>query len=831
MNNDLLTDNQFVTLIKKSINDIKRTYVRPPFNPDTLDATNRNLNLSITPTLFWETLLVTLRGIIIGYSSRKKRQKDRDLKTLESRIATLDEKVISGLASVPDLETLMDLNNSLVALRREQQNGSFIRSRAEWTEYGEKPSKFFLNLETKNRVNKNISELKLNDNHTITKQEEILTALHDFYQDLYCKLPENPTNLADPIIDPVTLTPEEKAQLELPISKVELDLALKSMKNNKSPGMDGYSPEFLKKIWDQLGWFFLESINESFTNGELTESQTQGMITCIPKSGKARNLLQNWRPISLLNTSYKLISLCITNRLRKVLNRIISPEQKGFLEGRTISDCTRVMYDIINACQTDDIDGLILLVDFQKAFDSLSWNFINETLNKLNFGAYFIKWINIFQKNSNSRVLLNGHLSEPFLLERGCRQGDPISPYLFILCSEFLTLAFKQSTNIEGITIRQREHRLSQYADDTSAFLKASEQNLRNCLEILEWFYRKSGLKINIHKTKVIRIGPICETDRRFCRENNLDWVTKFTALGIDYDVLDLENITELNISLKIDSMKRLILYWSSRNISPIGRITIFKSLVLSKIIQLLQSLPSPSNDHMKEIEKMAIKFIWRNKRHQVNKNTLCKKFRSGGLDMINIKNFDYSLKIAWIGKLQSDPEWIDFATHAKIDRLIWTDISYHSKLLKSTKNPFWASVINAYSNWFSTAQISLSIPTPFIPIWGNPDIKIPFDNELFKSNFLFLQDLFDHRGVPLTKIQMETKTERPIMLTTYFSLWKGIPTILIDQLKNVPRVLNLQEPPIVNYLKKVQKGHFNNQTNLGLKNNCRHRYRSTKVD
>ena len=261
------------------------------------------------------------------------------------------------------------------------------------------------------------------------------------------------------------------------------------MKNNKSPGMDGYSPEFFKKFWDQLGWFFLESINESFANGQLTESQTQGMITCIPKSGKARNLLQNWRPISLLNTSYKLISLCITNRLRKVLNRIISPEQKGFLEGRTISDCTRVMFDIIHACQTNNIDGLILLVDFQKAFDSLSWDFINETLTTLNFGNNFIKWINIFQKNSNSRVLLNGHLTNPFPLERGCRQGDPISPYLFILCSEFLTLAFKQSNDIEGITIHQKEHRLSQYADDTSAFLKASEQNLKNSLNILEWFF------------------------------------------------------------------------------------------------------------------------------------------------------------------------------------------------------------------------------------------------------------------------------------------------------------------------------------------------------
>ena len=807
MNNDLLKDSDFVILIKKSINDIKRTYILPPFNPETLDATNRNLNLSIPPTLFWETLLVTLRGTIISYSSKKKRQKDKDRKALEKRISQLDEKVISGLALVPDLELLLELNNTLVALRREEQNGSFIRSRAEWTEYGEKPSKFFLNLETKNRVNKNISEIKLDENHTLTKQDDILNALHDFYRDLYRKQPKTPTNIPDPILNPVLLTPEEKAQLELPISKHELDQALTSMKNNKSPGMDGYSPEFFKKFWDQLGWFFLESINESFANGHLTESQTQGIITCIPKSGKARNLLQNWRPISLLNTSYKLISLCITNRLRKVLNRIISPEQKGFLEGRTISDCTRIMFDIIHSCQTKNIDGLILLVDFQKAFDSLSWDFINETLTTLNFGNNFIKWINIFQKNSNSRVLLNGHLTNPFPLERGCRQGDPISPYLFILCSEFLTLAFKQSNDIEGITIHQKEHRLSQYADDTSAFLKASEQNLRNSLKILEWFFIKSGLKINMHKTKVIRIGPIRETDRRFCRENNLDWVTQFTALGIDYDVLDLHNITELNISTKINSMKRLMQYWSGRNISPIGRITIFKSLILSKIIHVLQSLPSPSTKHLNEIEKMATNFVWRNKRHQVNKKVLCQKFRHGGLDMINLKSFDYSLKIAWITKLQTVPEWLEFATHENIDRLIWTDITYHAKLLLKVKNPFWSSVIQAYTNWYATAKTVLTISSSFTPIWGNPDIKIPFNNVLFKNNILFLQDLFDNLGNPLTKIQMENQIGEPMMLTTYFALWKGIPSVLKDQLKNVPRDPNLQEPPIVNYLKKCKKG------------------------
>ena len=98
----------------------------------------------------------------------------------------------------------------------------------------------------------------------------------------------------------------------------------------------------------------------------------------------------------------------------------------------------------------------------------------------------------------------------------------------------------------------------------------------------MEWFYHKSGLKMNYSKTKVIRIGPIRETDRRFCRENNLEWVISFTALGIEYDTLNINEITDQNISLKIESMKKLIQLWMGRNITPVGRITVFKSLVLS---------------------------------------------------------------------------------------------------------------------------------------------------------------------------------------------------------------------------------------------------------
>ena len=141
-------------------------------------------------------------------------------------------------------------------------------------------------------------------------------------------------------------------------------------------------------------------------------------------------------------------------------------------------------------------------------------------------------------------------------------------------------------------------------------FLKASEKKLKLCLRILQWFYEISGLKINIKKTKVIRIGSIRETDRRYCKENNLDWVSKFDALGITYDILNMHNLTEININGKFAKMMHLIQSWSKRNITPLGRIKVLKGLILSKITHILISLPAPNEDTFKSIEKMCIDFI-----------------------------------------------------------------------------------------------------------------------------------------------------------------------------------------------------------------------------
>ena len=141
------------------------------------------------------------------------------------------------------------------------------------------------------------------------------------------------------------------------------------------------------------------------------------------------------------------------------------------------------MFDVINGCNEKKIDGLILLVDFEKAFDSISWPFITTALEEMNFGEKFINWVHMFQQGSTSKITLNGHFSLPFSLQRECRQGDPISPYLFILCSEFLALPLKNNEEIEGIKILNKEHKLCQYADNTSIFMRATERNLRACIK------------------------------------------------------------------------------------------------------------------------------------------------------------------------------------------------------------------------------------------------------------------------------------------------------------------------------------------------------------
>ena len=310
-----------------------------------------------------------------------------------------------------------------------------VRSRCRYEELAEKATSYFFNLEKRNFTNKVITKIIEDNGHECTKTNEILETQKNYYKDLYTeKIVTDNTPIENLIGEnPHKLSDNDARELEGEIKYSELAEALRNMKNLKTPGSDGFTVEFLKFFWVDLNTFILKSLNYAYKTGSLSITQKQGIITCLPKPNKSPFYLKNWRPISLLNVVYKLASSVIASRLKTVLHKTIHEDQKGFIAGRFIRENIHLIYDILFETKQQEIPGLLLSIDFQQAFDSVSWKFIHKTLEYFNFGPSFKKWISLFQSGAESCILQNGHMTEYFSLQRGCRQGT-LFPHIFLFC-------------------------------------------------------------------------------------------------------------------------------------------------------------------------------------------------------------------------------------------------------------------------------------------------------------------------------------------------------------------------------------------------------------
>ena len=200
------------------------------------------------------------------------------------------------------------------------------------------------------------------------------------------------------------------------------------MSNNRSPVSDGFGAEFFKFFFRRnLGHFIARSLNYGYQIGELSVTQKEGIITCIPKDNKPRQFLKKYRPISLLSCVYKIASGVLAMRLRTTLAKLINKDQTGFLAGRYLGENTRIIYDM-HYTEQNDMLGLLLLVDFEKAFDSISWSFLYKVLEFFGFGNSIISWIKTLYKNAKLKVNQGGNLSPSFTIKRGCRH------LLFLFC-------------------------------------------------------------------------------------------------------------------------------------------------------------------------------------------------------------------------------------------------------------------------------------------------------------------------------------------------------------------------------------------------------------
>ena len=228
----------------------------------------------------------------------------------------------------------------------------------------------------------------------------------------------------------------------------------------------------------------------------------------------------------------------------------------------------------------ESIPGLMIFIDFQKAFDSVEWDFLFKCLEAFNFGCDVLRWAKLFYKNIQSCIMNNGMISKPFQLERGVRQGDPLSPYLIILAVETLAIVIGQNPAIKGIAIGKEETKLLQYADDTRAVL-ADAKSAKVQFQVFDLFKNISGLKINSTKTEGMWIGS---SKQNKAKPLGIKWPNDpIKALGVYFTYLKL--LKEQNFIERLDSIKKLINIWSSRGLSVYGKVTIIKSKVCLRLL------------------------------------------------------------------------------------------------------------------------------------------------------------------------------------------------------------------------------------------------------
>ena len=361
-----------------------------------------------------------------------------------------------------------------------------------------------MNLEKRNNVRKHIRKLCVSGVIT-TDPYQILGEQRRFYNSLY-ESQYNDTNdkLSETFLSNLkmlTLSEGQKQSCEGEISLEELESVLNSFQNNKSPGNDGLPIEFYKTCWNLINESFMECVKESFKYGEMSSSQRKAVINLIEKQGKDRKLIENWRPISLINVDAKIISKVIAVRVKNVLPNIIHHNQTGYVKDRYIGETVRSIFDIMEFTDTENTPDILIFIDFKKAFDTVEWHYLFDCLKAFNFGPDLINWVKTFYRNIESCVINNGLTSDYFTLARGVRQGDPLSPYLFLLVIETLAISIRKNPEIEGIKIGNNETKVLQYADDTTAVL--SNLDSANALfQQLDLFKNLCGLEINSSKTE-----------------------------------------------------------------------------------------------------------------------------------------------------------------------------------------------------------------------------------------------------------------------------------------------------------------------------------------
>ena len=584
---------------------------------------------------------------------------DENIAAMERKISELDSTANLRPLDQNELNDRRQAQTDLWQWLRRRETYWAQNSRNRWLREGDKNTKFFHATATMRRRRNTIEKISVNG-VTTNEPDDIRTAAEAYFKHIF----EEPFE-DRPTFDGLnfkTLTHEQQAALISEFSTDEIEEAVKSCDGSKAPGPDGFNFKFIHSAWEVIKNDIFGIVNDFWQSARLPKGSNTAFIALIPKLDNPQSF-KDFRPISMVGCTYKIISKLLARRLQKVINELISHHQTSFIRGRQILDGALIASELIDSCRRNNTQASILKIDFHKAFDSVSWKFLDWVLQQMHFPEKWRLWMNSCVMKASASILINGSPTMPVKLQRGLRQGDPLSPFLFDIVAESLGLLIQKATSMqlwEGLDVCANGQKLThlQYADDTILFCPPQIEQLLNVKKMLVLFHQASGLKVNFHKSSILGIHI---TDSHLqhlassllCKQGRFPFVYLGLPIGGNMSRIEMWNPIIDRISKKLAS-------WKGSLLSIGGRLTLIKASLASLPLYYLSLFPAPKGV-LHKIIQLQRQFLWSGYNGKkslplVAWNILELPKKLGGVNIGNLQFRNLGLLFRWVWRLVNEP-------------------------------------------------------------------------------------------------------------------------------------------------------------------------------